>query len=227
MNNELKVFCVDDEASIRDLYVCAFESANIACKCFSCGEELFSAMKGETPDIILLDIMLDDMDGFEILDKIKNSPKFGDIPTVMVSAKGEEVSKVKGLNMGADDYISKPFGIMELIARVKANVRKTKKKQKTEIICKDIVIDLSLHSVKIGGATCVFTLKEYNLLKMLCENFQTVTTREAILEEVWGTDFFGETRTLDMHIKEVRKKIATAKTECEIETIRGVGYILK
>lgn len=129
--------------------------------------------------------------------------------------------------MGADDYISKPFGIMELVARVKANVRKTKKKQKVEILCGDIVIDLSVHTVSIAGNSCVFTLKEFNLLKMLCENFGVVTTRENILQEVWGTDFFGETRTLDMHIKEVRKKLASTCSCCEIETIRGVGYILK
>ncbi len=227
MDNELRVFCVDDEESIRDLYTCAFESANIACSCFETGDELFSALNGETPDLILLDIMLDGMDGFEILEKIKSCDKFSDIPTVMVSAKGEEISKVKGLNMGADDYISKPFGIMELIARVKANVRKTKKKQKKEIACGNIVIDLSVHAVTIAEKPCVFTLKEYNLLKMLCEHFGTVVTREAILEEVWGTDFFGETRTLDMHIKEVRKKLASGTSCCEIETIRGVGYILK
>ncbi len=227
MDNELNVFCVDDESSIRDLYVCAFESANIACRCFEGDKGLFDALQEEIPDIILLDIMLDGMDGFEILERLKNSPKYEEIPVVMVSAKGEEISKVKGLNMGADDYISKPFGIMELIARVKANVRKTKKKQKTEISCGDIVIDMSLHSVEIAGNACTFTLKEYNLLKMLAVNFGSVVTREAILEEVWGTDFFGETRTLDMHIKEVRRKIAAANTACEIETIRGVGYILK
>lgn len=227
MNNELTVFCVDDEDAIRDLYICAFESANIACKCFEDGDGLFAALKSETPDIILLDIMLDGMDGFEILEKIKSDAKYQDIPTVMVSAKGEEISKVKGLNMGADDYISKPFGIMELIARVKANVRKTKKKQVKEIICKNVRIDLSLHVVQIAEKPVVFTLKEYNLLKMLCKNFGAVVTRENILEEVWGTDFFGETRTLDMHIKEVRKKLALGNAECEIETIRGVGYILK
>ncbi len=227
MKNELNVFCVDDESAIRDLYTCAFESAGIDCKCFEGGDGLFDALKSEIPDIILLDIMLDDMDGFEILAKIRQSQEYADIPTIMVSAKGEEVSKVKGLNMGADDYISKPFGIMELIARVKANVRKTTRKQKNEIVCGDIVIDSGLHKVTIGNGECVFTLKEYNLLKMLCSHYQTVVTREAILEEVWGTDFFGETRTLDMHIKEVRKKLANANSECVIETIRGVGYILK
>ncbi len=227
MKYDLNVFCVDDESAIRDLYLCAFESANIGCVCFEGADGFFGVLENETPDIILLDIMLENMSGFEILEKLKADDKYCDIPVIMVSAKGEEISKVKGLNMGADDYISKPFGIMELVARVKANVRKNKKKQKTEIVCGDIVIDLSLHAVTIGGEPCVFTLKEFNLLKMLCENFGVVTTRENILQEVWGTDFFGETRTLDMHIKEVRKKLAGSSCGCEIETIRGVGYILK
>ncbi len=227
MKYELNVFCVDDESAIRDLYLCAFESANIGCSCFEGAEGLFSTLENEIPDIILLDIMLESTDGFKILEKLKADDKYSDIPVIMVSAKGEEVSKVKGLNMGADDYISKPFGIMELVARVKANVRRTKRKQKTEISCGDITIDLSVHAVTIAGEPCVFTLKEFNLLKMLCENFGVVTTREDILLKVWGTDFFGETRTLDMHIKEVRKKLASASSRCEIETIRGVGYILK
>lgn len=227
MKKELTVFCVDDESAIRDLYSCAFESADIACACFEDADGLFSALQGEIPDIILLDIMLDGMDGFEILEKLKSQDKFDEIPVIMVSAKGEEISKVRGLNMGADDYISKPFGIMELIARVKANVRKRVKKQVLEIVCKNIKIDMQIHAVTIAGEAVTFTLKEFNLLKMLCENFETVVTREAILEEVWGTDFFGETRTLDMHIKEVRKKLALGNSDCEIETIRGVGYILK
>ncbi len=227
MEHELNVFCVDDESAIRDLYSCAFESANIGCMCFEGADGLFSALTASVPDIILLDIMLENTDGFQILEKLKADSSYMDIPVVMVSAKGEEISKVRGLNMGADDYISKPFGIMELIARVKANVRKSKRKQKTEIICNDIKIDLAIHAVTIGSEACVFTLKEYNLLKMLCENFGVVITRENILKEVWGTDFFGETRTLDMHIKEVRKKLAAHACGCEIETIRGVGYILK
>ncbi len=227
MDKEIMVYCVDDEESIRDLYTCAFESASMGCRCFADSDMLFSALSEVEPSIILLDIMLDGMDGFEILGKLKESDKYGDIPVVMVSAKGEELSKVKGLNMGADDYISKPFGVMELIARVKANIRKGKKREVLGVTCGNIKMDFSVHKVKIGESECLLTLKEYNLLKLLGENFGTVVTREKILEEVWGTDFFGETRTLDMHIKELRRKLAAGGADCGIETIRGVGYILK
>ncbi len=227
MEKALKIYCVDDESSIRDLYLCAFENAQIDCCCFENDVELFDALNVQTCDLIILDIMLEGLDGYEILQKLKSIEKFSHIPVIMVSAKGEEVSKVKGLNLGADDYISKPFGVMELVARVKANTRRKNIETFDDVISGDISISISTHKVFIKNKEVQCTLKEFNLLKLLLQNFEKVIARETILDKVWGTDFFGETRTLDMHIKELRKKLQIYESVCEINTIRGVGYILK
>jgi two-component system alkaline phosphatase synthesis response regulator PhoP len=144
----------------------------------------------------------------------------------MVSAKGEEVAKVKGLNMGADDYITKPFGVLELVARIKANLRKNTKSTVENIAFKDVLIDPSKHQIIANGKLIQLTLKEYNLLSLLCENAENVLERETIFAEVWGDSFYGETRTLDIHIKELRRKLTGAGSEVVIETIRGVGYML-
>jgi len=169
--------------------------------------------------------MLPGDDGFAILSRLKADKATAHIPVIMISAKGEEISKVKGLNMGADDYIAKPFGVLELVARVKAHLRKNTMPI-DNIVFRDIEIDLLKHKITVNGNLLHTTLKEYNLLMMLCKNCDKVQEREAIFNEVWGDNFIGETRTLDIHIKELRKKLLEAGSVAEITTIRGVGYML-
>jgi two-component system alkaline phosphatase synthesis response regulator PhoP len=170
--------------------------------------------------------MLPGDDGFTILSRLKAEKTTAHIPVIVVSAKGEEISKVKGLNMGADDYIGKPFGVLELVARIKANLRKNAKLIVENVVYKDIFIDNTKHQIMVNGKPFQTTLKEYNLLCLLCENAETVQERDVIFNEVWGEGFVGETRTLDIHIKELRKKLVEAESGTAIQTIRGVGYML-
>ncbi len=219
------VYAVDDEENIRDLYMCAITGAGFDCECFPGGEELFGALKNRLPDIILIDIMLEGMDGYEILKTLKGSPSTAGIPVIMVSAKGEEISKVKGLNMGADDYIAKPFGVLELVARINAGLRRVPAAERNTLSYGDIVIDEAKHAVTAGGEEVSLTLKEYELLKLLVTAAPYVVRREELLNKVWGENYFGETRTLDIHIANLRKAIAGAVTG--IHTVRGVGYNLR
>lgn len=221
-----KIYAVEDDSALQQLYIYALEN-EFDCRCFDDGESFFEAIANEIPALIILDIMLPGDDGFTILSRLKAAQKTAHIPVIIVSAKGEEISKVKGLNMGADDYISKPFGVLELLARIKANLRKHIKATAESIVYKDINIDFTKHQIIVNGRQIQTTLKEYNLLCLLCSNAEKVQEREIIFSEVWGDNFIGETRTLDIHIKELRKKLSEAKSEAIIETIRGVGYILK
>lgn len=216
------IYAVDDEESIRELYSAALLNAGYECSAFVGAEDLFSALKFRRPALILLDIMLDGTDGYEILSKIKENAQYSSIPVIMVSAKGEEISKVKGLNMGADDYISKPFGVLELIARIKANLRKS---APSALSYADIFINELKHEVTVGGAVVPLTVKEYGLLKILLVNAPNVVTRDKILDAVWGEDYFGESRTLDIHVATLRK--AVAASAAKIITVRGVGFLLK
>jgi two-component system alkaline phosphatase synthesis response regulator PhoP len=220
------IFAVEDDAALQEVYQYSLEE-EFDCRCFDDGESFFSALaKRNLPDLILLDIMLPGDDGFTILARLKTDQTTAHIPVIMVSAKGEEVSKVRGLNMGADDYIAKPFGILELIARIKANLRKNGKETSRSVVYKDIIVDHAKHCISVNGTHIQTTLKEYNLLCLLCENPEKVQSREKIFSEVWGSSFAGETRTLDIHIKELRKKLSEARSEAVIQTIRGVGYML-
>jgi two-component system alkaline phosphatase synthesis response regulator PhoP len=220
-----RIFAVEDDKALQELYEYSLEN-EYDCRCFDDGEAFFAALADGLPDLILLDIMLPGEDGFAILARLKGDAKAAHIPVLMVSAKGEELSKVKGLNLGADDYIAKPFGVLEFAARIKANLRKNVKAAQESLVYKDIVIDCSKRRVTVNDRLIQTTLKEYNLLSMLCAGAETVREREAIFREVWGDDFIGETRTLDIHIKEIRKKLAEAGSEAAIQTIRGVGYML-
>jgi len=195
------------------------------CRCYDDGDAFFNAVYKEMPDLVLLDVMLPGDDGFEILKRMKKG-NAAHIPVIMVSAKGEEISKVRGLNAGADDYISKPFGVLELMARIKANLRKRGGAAAEKIVYKDITIDCSKRRVTINGAEIQTTLKEYELFVMLCVNAETVQARETIFNAVWGESFMGETRTLDIHITQLRRKIADAGGAAVIRTARGVGYML-
>ena len=220
------IYVVEDEKSIQELYTCSLDSAQMDVKCYFSDDEMRKDLIHKKPNLFILDIMLDGKDGYQILESLKNDPRYAAIPVIMVSAKNEEVNKVKGLNLGADDYMSKPFGIMELIARINANLRKSIRNP-NDIQYNEVVVKESEHAIYIGDVSIELTLKEYNLLKLLVENAGQVISREDILNIIWGTDFGGETRTLDMHIKEIRKKLASAESQSKIETIRGVGYILK
>ena len=219
------IYAVEDDAALQELYGYLLED-DFDCRSFYDGGALFAELSKTIPDLILLDIMLPGDDGFAILSRLKADKKTSHIPVIMISAKGEEISKVKGLNMGADDYIAKPFGVLEFTARIKANLRKNNKRAAENIIYKDIIIDFSKHQITVNNNQIQTTLKEYNLLRLLCGNAGKVQVREVIFDKVWGDNFIGETRTLDIHIKELRKKLSEAESQVTIQTIRGVGYML-
>jgi len=219
------IYAVEDDSAIRELYTYTLEN-DFECLCFENGVAFLSALGRRKPDLVLLDIMLPGEDGFAILHGLKSDKRTSGIPVIMVSAKGDEISKVKGLNIGAEDYISKPFGVLEIVARIKANLRKNISHKPEKITFRNISIDPEKHVIAVDSQSIQATLKEYNLLLMLCKNAERVQSREAIFLEIWGDDFIGETRTLDIHIKELRKKLAAAGSAAKIETIRGVGYMI-
>lgn len=223
MNSDKLIYAVDDEESIREVYRFALSGAGFEPRCFSCWEELADALKSELPRLIILDIMLDGADGYEILKKLRDNANTADIPVIMVSAKNTEIDKVKGLNLGADDYLAKPFGVMELVARINAKLRSAKTRP-VVYEYKDIIIDDNAHTVTVGGKNEKLTLKQYELLKLLVINAQKVMRRDELLDAVWGVDY-GETRTLDIHIGDLRKILSASAAE--LSTIRGVGYLLK
>ena len=217
------IFCVEDDRNIRELVVYTLSSTGMEAEGFEDGEVFFKALAERLPELILLDIMLPGEDGMAILKKLKNNKKTKDIPVIMVTAKGTEYDKVSGLDAGADDYVTKPFGMMELVSRIKAVMRRTKKKEEIEVLkAGPIVLNEKKHEVLVDGAHVSLTLKEYEMLKRLMHNKGIVLTRDRLLEEIWGYDFDGETRTVDVHIRTLRQKLGKAGEE--IETVRGVGY---
>ncbi|OUQ46375.1 DNA-binding response regulator [Drancourtella sp. An12] len=217
------IFCVEDDRNIRELVVYTLSSTGMEAEGFEDGEVFFKALAERLPELILLDIMLPGEDGMAILKKLKNNKKTKDIPVIMVTAKGTEYDKVSGLDAGADDYVTKPFGMMELVSRIKAVLRRAKKKEEIEVLkAGPIVLNEKKHEVLVDGAHVSLTLKEYEMLKRLMHNKGIVLTRDRLLEEIWGYDFDGETRTVDVHIRTLRQKLGKAGEE--IETVRGVGY---
>lgn len=217
------IYCLEDERNIRELIVYTLESSGFHAAGFSNSTDFFAAVVNEKPELILLDIMLPKESGLAVLQKLKDSMVTKDIPVIMVTAKGSEFDKVTGLNMGADDYIAKPFGMMEFIARVRAVLRRGGIKENGNVLeYKSLVIHPEKHEVLVDGTAVTLTLKEFELLKYLIENRDIVVTRNQILGHVWGYDFDGETRTVDVHIRTLRQKLG----ECGryIETVRGVGY---
>lgn len=219
------IFCVEDDSNIRKLVVYTLETTGFQARGFEEGKSFLEALALETPDLILMDIMLPGEDGISLLKRLKNSSKTRDIPVIMVTAKGAEYDKVKGLDLGADDYVTKPFGMMELVSRIKAVLRRSgaaKKKAEDIIVSGSLEINTKKHEVKADGEVVGLTLKEYELLKRLMENPNIVMTRDSLLEEIWGYDFDGETRTVDVHIRTLRQKLG--KCGERVETVRGVGY---
>lgn len=223
------IYCVEDDGNIRELVVYTLETTGYTARGFENGEELFEALEQNCPRLVLLDIMLPGEDGIAILKKMKKNAKTKDIPVIMVTAKGSEYDKVKGLDLGADDYVTKPFGMMELISRVKAVLRRTEAVQvqkKAEIIqLHTLSMDVTKHEITENGRVVALTLKEFELLRQMMQNPNIVLTRDQLLEEIWGYDYIGETRTVDVHVRTLRQKLGDAGEY--IETVRGVGYKIR
>ena len=221
-----KIFVVEDDEDIREIVIYALNSAGFEAHGYETGEEFLTATDKELPSLVILDIMLPKEDGLSILKNLRNTKKTKKLPVIMLTAKNSEFDKVKGLDMGADDYISKPFGVMELIARVKTVLRRgqQEEKPKDEIKIDGLVIDHARREVTVNGEYVKLTFKEYELLHCLMINAGIVLSRDKIMEAVWGYDFEGETRTVDMHVKTLRKKLGDSGKL--IDTVRNVGYKL-
>lgn len=220
------VYIVEDDANIREIERYALKNSGYEVEVFESGTEFFECLKNSLPSLILLDIMLPNEDGLEILGRIRAYKPAADIPVIMVTAKSSELDKVKGLDLGADDYITKPFGVMELISRVKALLRRTQNvRQESQMQHERILIDLDKHAVFVEGIQCELTFKEFELLKYLIINKGIVLSRDKIMDQVWGFEYEGESRTVDMHIKTLRRKLGEAGS-C-IKTVRNVGYMVE
>ena len=216
------IYCVEDDESIRELMLYTLGTAGLDSRGFNDGKELNAAISVEVPDLIMLDIMLPGESGISILKRLKENFRTKDIPVIIATAKGTEFDKVKGLDLGADDYLVKPFGMMEMVSRVKAVLRRCDPHKGSQIKTGVIMMDTSSHEVTVSGAPVELTLKEFDLLRMFMENEGIVFTREEILNLVWGLDYLGETRTVDVHIGTLRSKLGKASNY--ISTVRGVGY---
>lgn len=222
------IYCVEDDDNIRELVVYTLDSTGLPAKGFPSGREFKTALKNELPELILLDIMLPGEDGMQLLSEVRKDTKTKNIPVIMLTAKGAEYDKVSALDLGADDYVTKPFGMMELVSRIRAVLRRTGRGKNTDepvIKSGSIKIDVLRHTVTSDGKEIVLTLKEFELLKMLILNSGVVLTREQLLEDIWGYNFDGETRTVDVHVRSLRQKLG--KEGDRIETVRGVGYRIR
>ena len=217
------IYIVEDDKNIREIEMFALKNSGYAVEEFENAKSFFSRTVEKVPDLVLLDIMLPDMDGLEIVKKLRSRPDTVRVPIILVTAKTTELDKVKGLDIGADDYLTKPFGVMELISRVKALLRRSRALQDdTQLVLGDITLDSERREVHVGGELCELTFKEFELLKLLMVNAGIVLHRDTIMSDVWGTDYEGESRTLDMHIKTLRQKLGEAGNM--IKTVRNVGY---
>jgi len=218
-----KVYVVEDDDNIRELVLYALQ-ASFTAQGFEDPDDFDKAMKEELPDLVLLDIMLPGEDGIAILKRLRSSSKTDRLPVIMLTAKGSEYDRVKGLDLGADDYITKPFSVLELVSRIKAVLRRTgpKHKESTLFALDMVELDTEKHTVQVGGQNVALTYKEFELLGLLMENSGLVLSRDKIMSAVWGTDFECETRTVDMHIKTLRQKLGAGGEI--IKTVRGIGY---
>ena len=216
------IYCVEDEKAILDLMVYTLKASGFEAQGFESDAGFWLAMKDKKPELVILDVMLPGEDGLSILKRLRESPVTADIPVIMATAKDSEFDKVIGLDSGADDYLAKPFGMLEMVSRIKAVLRRTSPKQPSILVCGDISLNESKHTVTVFDRPVMLTLKEYELLKLFMENPGRVFTRDILLAGVWGQDFIGETRTVDVHIGTLRTKLAEAGDL--IETVRGVGY---
>ena len=217
------IFCVEDDSGIRDLMIYTLNSSGFEAKGLESGKELFAALKTEKPQLIMLDIMLPGEDGIEILKRLRGTAATAGIPIIMATARGTEYDKVIGLDLGADDYLAKPFGMMEMVSRVRAVLRRTESKENDQILqVGRLIMNLREHTVLVDGKRIQLTLKEYELLKKFMGNLGRVFSRDQLLQGIWGDGYMGETRTVDVHIGTLRTKLGVCGDY--IETIRGVGY---
>lgn len=220
------IYCVEDDAGIRELMIYTLQASDLQAKGLPDADAFWAAMEKEKPKLILLDIMLPGEDGISILKKLKAQSTTADIPVIMATAKGTEYDKVIGLDLGADDYLAKPFGMMEMVSRVKAVLRRAYKDEKTDIVAVGkLTLNPQTHTVKADGEKVILTLKEFELLHKFMRHPGRVYSREQLLSDIWGADYVGETRTVDVHIGTLRTKLG----ECGeyIDTVRGVGYRLE
>lgn len=216
------IWCVEDDASIRDIEVYALNSTGFEAEGFADGAAFWAALGKGRPELVVLDVMLPEIDGIQLLRRMKADAALREIPVIMATAKGAEYDKIQGLDLGADDYLTKPFGVMELVSRVKAVLRRCRPQPVAVLRCGGLVVDEQEHTVTADGVRVVLTYKEYQLLRLFLSHPGTAFTRDQLMEQVWGMDFYGESRTVDMHIRTLRQKIGPYGG-C-IETVRSVGY---
>lgn len=222
----MKIWCVEDDASIRDIEIYTLNSTGFEARGFENGEDFFAALAQETPDLVILDVMLPGMDGVSILRKMKDSAATKRLPVIMATAKGMEYDKIQSLDLGADDYLVKPFGMMEMVSRIKAILRRCKPAQVQHLLkAGGLVINLDEYTVTADGERVTLTLKEFELLKLFLSHPGIAFTRDQLFNEIWGIDYMGETRTVDVHIRTLRQKLGVYGSL--IETVRGVGYRLE
>ena len=220
------IWCVEDDAGIRDIEVYALSSTGMEARGFEDGDSFWDALQSEKPELVVLDVMLPGIDGVTLLKRMKASEKFREIPVIMATARGSEYDKVQSLDLGADDYLVKPFGVMEMVSRVKAVLRRCRPRNSEECLqLEGLVLNPREHTVSIDGERVNLTYKEYALLHLFLSQPGIAFTREQLLSKVWNTDFLGETRTVDMHIRTLRQKLGPYGQI--IETVRNVGYRLE
>ncbi len=220
------IWCVEDDSSIRDIEVYALTSTGFDAKGFEDGDSFWNALQSEKPDLVVLDVMLPGKDGVTLLKLLKGSEDFRDIPVIMATAKGSEYDKIQSLDLGADDYLVKPFGIMEMVSRVKAVLRRCKPVKDTKLLkLEGLVLNPDEHTVTVDGERVILTYKEYELLHLFLSQPGIAFTREQLLASVWNAEYLGETRTVDMHIRTLRQKLG--EYGHIIETVRNVGYRLE
>lgn len=217
------IFCVEDDASIRDIEIYTLQSTGFEAQGFASGEELFEALRTKLPELLLLDVMLSGDDGVTILRKLRANPVTKSLPVIMATAKGTEYDKIMSLDLGADDYLVKPFGMMEMVSRVRAVLRRVSPKQEMQILrAGEIEMNLNEHTVTAEGERIALTLKEFDVLRLFMAHPGMVFTRDRLLSDVWGTDYDGETRTVDVHIRTLRQKLGVCGEH--VKTVRGIGY---
>ncbi len=216
------IWCVDDDDAIRDIEVYTLQSTGFEARGFSDGATMLAALQTEKPQLIIMDIMLPGEDGVELLKKLRAAPATKKIPLIMATAKGLEYDKIQSLDLGADDYLVKPFGVMEMVSRVKAVLRRCTPEQSETLSVLGLTVNIAARTVTADGEKIQLTYKEFEILRLLMSHIGTVFTREQLLSEVWGTDYYGETRTVDMHIKTLRQKLL--KYGALIQTVIHVGY---
>ena len=219
------IYIVEDDSNIREIESIALKNSGYQVQTFETAKEFYRKLEERVPDLVLLDVMLPDESGYDIVKKIRKKPTLKKLPVIMVTAKTQEIDMIKGLDDGADDYIKKPFSIMELISRVKALLRRTSAEDTKLLVLDELRIDHERHAVYVGEKAVELTFKEYELLRLLVSNVGVVMSRENIMIHVWGTDFEGESRTVDMHIKTLRQKLGDMGTR--IKTVRNVGYVIE